>query len=53
VKHGEGTTNLPELSLLKIFAINLPSNPFLGRHIGFPFFLQQGRTLFYSWAVFD
>jgi len=40
----------------KVFAINLPSQPFLSRHLGFHIFfhigLLGGHTLFYSWAVF-
>jgi len=45
-----GTKSL-ELSLLKkIFAINLPSQPFLGHHLGFHIFfhngLLEGCTLF-------
>jgi len=53
VKHGEGSTNLPELSLL---AINLPSQPFLGRHLGIHIFfyngLLGGHALFYSLVGF-
>ena len=49
--------NSPELSLLKIFTIDLPLQPFLGRHLGFHIFfhhsLFEGRTLFYSLAVLD
>jgi len=41
----------------KSFAINLPSQPFLGRHLGFlhlfPNGLLGGHTLFFSWAVLD
>jgi len=42
---------------IKIFAINLPSQPFLGCHLVFHIFFHNdllgGRTLlFYSWAVF-
>jgi len=41
------------IAAIKIFAINLPSQPFLGRHLGFHiFFLLGGCTFFYSWAVF-
>jgi len=42
VKHGEGNTNLPELLLLKIFAINLPSQAFLGHHLGFHILFHNG-----------
>ena len=48
--------NLPKLSLLKIFTINLPSQPFLGRHLGFHIFfhhsLSEGRTLFLQLGCF-
>jgi len=56
VKRGESNTNLPELLLLKFFAINLPSQSFLGRHLVFHFFftmaLLGAAYFFYSWAVF-
>jgi len=42
--------------IIKIFAINLPSQPFLGRHLGLHIFFHDGLLggahLFYSWAVF-
>jgi len=41
---------------IKILAISLPSQPFLGRHLRFHIFfhngLLEGCTLFYSWNVF-
>jgi len=44
--------NLPELSSLKFFAINLPSQPFLGHHLGFYILFHNGLlgdlTLFAS-----
>ena len=40
-----------------MFTINLPSQPFLGRHLGFHIFfhhsLSEGRTLFDSLTVLD
>ena len=40
----------------KIFTINLPSQPFLGRHLGFHIFfhhsLSEGRTLFLQLGCF-
>ena len=48
--------NSPELSLLNFFTINLPSEPFLGRHLGFHIFfhhsLFEGRTLFLQLGCF-
>ena len=41
VLNGEGNTNSPELSF-KFFFINLPSQPFLGRHLGFHIFFHHG-----------
>ena len=45
--------NSPELLLLNFFTINLPSQPFLGRHLGFHIFfhhsLSEGCTLFTAW----
>ena len=38
---GWGNTNSPELSLLNFFAINLPSQPFLGQHFGFYNFFHR------------
>ena len=53
---GQLAQNSPELSLLKICTINLPSQPFLGRHLGFHIFfhhsLSQGRTLFLQLSCF-
>ena len=52
VKFGGGNASSP---VIKIFAINLPSQPFLGCHLGFHRFFHSGlfgdRTLFYSLAV--
>jgi len=43
--------------VIKFFTISLPSQPFLGCHLGFHIFFHNGlleiRTLFYSWAVLD
>ena len=48
--------NSPELSFIKIFTINLPSQPFLGRHLGFHIFfhhsLIEGRTAFLQLGCF-
>ena len=53
---GQLAQNSPELSLLKFFIINLPSQPFLGRHLGFHIFLTiaflRAALFFYSLAVF-
>ena len=42
--------------VIKIFTINLPSQPFLGRHLGFHIFfhhsLFEGRTLFLQLGCF-
>ena len=42
--------------VIKIFTINLPSQPFLGRHLGFHIFfhhsLSEGRTLFLQLGCF-
>ena len=42
--------------IIKIFTINLPSQPFLGRHLGFHIFfhhsLFEGRTLFLQLGCF-
>jgi len=43
------------IAIIKIFTIDLPSQPFLGHHLGFHIFLQWpswGHTFFYSLAVF-
>jgi len=41
----------------KKIAISLPSQPFLGRHLGFHIFFHYGlfgaAPFFYSWAVLD
>jgi len=38
--------------IIKVFAIRLPSQPFLSRHlVYFHNILLQGCTLFYSWAI--
>jgi len=47
-----------QIVIIKNFAINLPSQPFLGRHFGFHIFLSLwpfwGCTLFFcNWAVLD
>jgi len=46
----------PELLLLKIFAISLPSQPVLGHHLGFHIFSTMAflgaEHFLYSWAVF-
>ena len=51
-----GAAYSPELSLLKIFTINLPSQPFLGHHLGFHIiFLHrffEGCTLFEQLCCF-
>jgi len=43
--------------VIKNFAISLPSQPFLGIHLGFHIFFHYGllgpHTIFYSWAVLD
>ena len=43
--------------VIKIFTINLRSQPFLGRHLGFHMFFHHGlfrdSSFFYSLAVFD
>jgi len=43
--------------VIKIFAISLPSQPFLDRHLGFHIFFHNGlfgaAHFFYSWAVLD
>ena len=50
-------TKFTLIVVIKIFTINLPSQPFLGRHLGFHIFfhhgLFRGHTFFYSLAVFD
>ena len=42
--------------VIKIFTINLPSQPFLGRHLGFQIFVHhslfEGRTLFLQLGCF-
>ena len=42
--------------IIKIFTTNLPSQPFLGRHLGFHIFfhhsLSEGRTLFLQLGCF-
>jgi len=42
--------------IIESFAISLPSQPFLGCHLGFHIFFHNdllgGHTLFYSWAGF-
>ena len=46
----------PSGTIIKIFTINLPSQPFLGRHLGFHIFfhhsLFEGRTLFLQLGCF-
>jgi len=49
VKHGEGNTNSPELSLLKIFAISLPFTWISHLFSLWPFW---GRTLFLQLGCF-
>jgi len=56
VKHGEGNTNSPELSLLKILPLAYYHSHFLATTLDFTSFSQQnswGRTLFNSWVVLD
>ena len=52
----QAAPNSPELSLIKIFTINLPSQPFLGRHLEFHIFfhdsLFEGHTLFLQLGCF-
>ena len=47
----------PRIAVIKIFTLNLPSQPFLGCHLVFYIFfhhsLFEGRTLFYNLAVLD
>ena len=38
--------------VIKIFTINLPSQPFLGRHLGFHHSLFEDRTLFLQLGCF-
>ena len=49
-------TKFTSIVVIKIFTINLPSQPFLGRHLGFHIFfhhnLSQGRTLFLQLGCF-
>ena len=49
-------TKFTWIVVIKIFTINLPSQPFLGRHLGFHIFfhhsLSQGRTLFFTAWLF-
>ena len=49
-------TKFTWIVVIKIFTINLPSQPFLGRHLGFHIFfhhsLSQGRTLFLQLGCF-
>ena len=56
MKLGGNSTNSPELLLLKN-AINLLSQPFLGRHLGFHIFFHHSVLgavpFFYSLVVFD
>jgi len=40
--HYNSAPNSPELSLFKIFAINLPSQPFLGCHLVVHIFCHDG-----------
>ena len=46
----------PRIFVFKIFTINLPSQPFLGSHLGFHIFfhnsLFEGRTLFLQLGCF-
>jgi len=52
VKHGEGSTNLPELLLLKFLLLSYHHSHFLAAtHIFFHNGLLGGRTFFYSLAV--
>jgi len=49
-------TKFTWIVVIEIFAINLPAQPFLGRHIGFHIFFTVAffgaAHFFYSWAVF-
>ena len=49
-------TKFTWIVVIKIFTINLPSQPFLGRHLGFHIFfhhsLFEGRTLFFTAWLF-
>ena len=49
-------TKFTWIVVIKIFTINLPSQPFLGRHLGFHIFfhhsLSQGRSLFLQLGCF-
>ena len=49
-------TKLTRIVIIKIFTINLPSQPFLGRHLGFHIFfhhsLSEGRTVFLQLGCF-
>jgi len=57
VKCEEGNTSLPELSLLKVLLLTyIPSQPFLGRHLGISHLFSQwpswGCTLFFTAGLF-
>jgi len=53
VKHGEGNTNSPELSLLKFLPLVYHQSHFLAATLDFTTFFTTGAThFFYSWAVF-
>jgi len=49
-------TTFAWIVIIKIFAISIPSQPFLSHHLRFHIFFHNGLlwgcTLFYSWAVF-
>jgi len=49
-------TKFTQIVIIKIFAINIPPQPFLGRHLGFHIFFPIAflgiAHFFNSWAVF-
>ena len=49
-------TKFTLIVVIKFFTINLPSQPFLGHHLGFHIFfhhsLSEGRTLFFTAWLF-
>jgi len=57
VKRGEGNTNSPELSLLKILPLAYHHSHFLVATLDFTSFFTMAflgpHTFFYSWAVLD